>query len=382
MLQMEPNKQHTALIISPLNALMENQIATLRKLGVTCIALHTHSKTDISSLHCSDYRLIFTSPEIALSSKFQSLLHAKLRKFICLVAMDEAHCITQWGQSTFRPDYANMADLIAVIPWAPVLILTATMTPDMKRDTLALLNITHYKTVAVSPDRPEIFLDVRKSSDTCLDWLVSELKTKKQLTDKTIVYCRSVNQVTLLFETLLEKLGQAMYTQSSSKREDNLLVEVYSAAVDESTKVRVLRLFSIESNLRVVISTVAFGMGIDIPDIRNVLLWGVPAGICEYWQQVGRACRDHGSGQTILFTHPVPTKLPVCKLLKEDMAPNSDVCYRSAILRRLWLPEMGQFPTKPAMCRKKCKETCQCRCCMCCTVCRKMCPCQMKQNQE
>ena len=371
---MEPGKRHTALVISPLNALMDNQVSTWRQRNIKCIALHSNLEAGIAEIKANHYSIVFTSPELVLSAKFRSQLDAQFRKTLCLVALDEAHCITQWGLKSFRPDYSNMAELLAVVPHAPALVMTATTSEQMKRETLALLQTEDSEVIALNPDRPEIFLDVQKPGPNCLDWLIEELRHQKDMTDKTIIYCRSTKQVTNVFEMILGKLTAAIYMPPGTKRADNLLVDMYSASVDESTKTRILKLFSGNNKLRVVVATVAFGMGIDIPDIRNALLWGVPAGHCEYWQQVGRACRDHLPGKSVLYTYPVPSKLPVSSELTAQLSTCSTSCYRSSLLQKLWLSEMGAFPTKGELCNAKCLK-CYCQYCTCCSVCKQACPC-------
>ena len=103
-----------------------------------------------------------------------------------------------------------MAELLAVVPHAPALVMTATTSEQMKRETLALLQTEDSEVIALNPDRPEIFLDVQKPGPNCLDWLIEELRHQKDMTDKTIIYCRST-KVTNVFEMILGKLTAAIY---------------------------------------------------------------------------------------------------------------------------------------------------------------------------
>ena len=148
---------------------------------------------------------------------------------------------------------------------------------------------------------------------------------------------------------------------------------MFSSAVADSTKARVLQNFSANSNLRVVISTVAFGMGVNVSDIRNIILWGIPEGLCHYWQQVGRACRDGRRGKAILHTVPVPNKLKTCPELKKLDQENMSQCIRLSVLKHLWVKEMGTIP-QTEKCTEQCIE-CACSGCRCCVVCRRSCPC-------
>ena len=239
---------------------------------------------------------------------------------------------------------------------------------------MSLLTISSYCTVAASPDRPEIFLDVRRPTADGLDWLVQELLEKGVNASKTVIYCPTVNSVTKVFELFLHRLRSKLRTPSQNGQNPGLLVDMYSGAIDEATKPRNLQMFTQQSTLRVLICTVAFGMGIDIPDIRNVILYGLPKGFCEYWQEVGRACRDKSNGKAVLYTYPVPHQVSVSPELKLAIGTSTETCIRLTILQKLWLPEMGNLPSKGEMCNKAC-SFCQCQYCKCCAICKKKCPC-------
>ena len=359
---------------------MNNQVTHWQRKGVRCVALHQESEVDLQSLQLTSYEIIFTSPEMALSQEFRTRMTLQFRQSVCVVAFDEAHCIAEWGLSQFRPQYANVTELMSLVSHAPVLVTTATLSETMREEIFSVLHLSQYETIAINPDRPEIYIDVKLPDKHTFDWLVKALIVHKQDTPKTIVYCRSINQVTTVFERFLSALHDNIYVDPDNKVPDNRLVEMFSSAIVESSKTRILSAFSTGSNLRVVISTVAFGMGIDIPDIRNVILWGIPAGVCQYWQEVGRACRDGQPGRAMIVMEPVPSKLPRSEELKA-LFDSHETCYRKAILEKLWLLEMGDLPKSQGSCSSHCRS-CNCIKCTCCTVCRDACPCNASDTDN
>ena len=355
---------------------MENQVQKWNLHGLKCIAMHS-STENFAHINLEDYDIIFTSPEYALTH-LRKRLSKKVRQQISLVAFDEAHCLTEWGNSSFRPDYAHMAELLSLLPDASVLIMTGTMSNKMREDTMNVLCISNYETVAISPDRPEIFIEYEKAEFESMRWLVNDVKNKGEQCDKTIIYCRTIRQVTELYWNFVEQLGKQIYAQEDATDSNNRLVDMFSSALSDSNKTRVLQQFIKETKLRVVIATIAFGMGIDIPNIRNVLVWGIPESVCHYWQQIGRSCRDGQRGRAILYPAFVPNSLTSSREIKDIFKSETD-CSRLELMKYLWLPEMGNLPNVPDACTDKCKD-CSCRRCQCCSVCRQSCPCRASSS--
>ena len=256
--------------------------------------------------------------------------------------------------------------------------MTGTMSNQTRSDTLEIMNLFDCETVAVSPDRPEIYLDVKRTDEEVLNWLFNDLKVKKETTEKTIIYCRTVQQVLYLNELFLDRLGDYMYAHPGSRLADDRLVEQFSSAIAQTTKDRILKSFYENTNLRVVISTVAFGMGIDIPDIRTVIHWGVPQGFCEYWQQVGRACRDGQKGRSIVHTAPITRRLTTSDDMKDVFKNEITRCIRYDVLTRLWLPEMGEISQARHQCTSQCID-CICSACSGCMYCRSTGICRIKR---
>ena len=337
-----------------------------------CIALN--SLTEFRNAEqLTDYDIIFASPEFVYDhlSKFVS---EPLRRQIALVAFDEAHCLTEWGTDSFRPKYGHLADLLSIIPEAAVLVTTGTMTSAMRESTMKSLHIEQYKTVAYSPDRPEIFIDSMSPDLENLSWLCDELITHGSQCSKTIIYCRTIKDINDLFVMFLDQLNENIYANGDPTSVNNRHIEMFSAALSEKHKSRILERFTKDSNLRVVIATIAFGMGIDIPDIRNIVLWGAPESVCHFWQQIGRCGRDGKSSKAIYYRKSVPSLMKSSKELKAIFQHDSTQCIRKKLLEYLWLPEMGALSSPQAECLSRCKD-CRCFMCKCCAVCQKGCAC-------
>lgn len=151
---------------------------------------------------------------------------------------------------------------------------------------------------------------------------------------------------------------------------------MFSGVICDSSRTRVMKLFPENTNLRVVITTIAFGMGVDISDIRNVILWGLPSDFCQCWQEIGRACRDGVKGKCIIYTVPVPNGLPTAQKVKDLFKGPYESCLRRSILSEIWIKEMGQLPNtcKLNECANKCVN-CTCELCLCCSYCRNQCTC-------
>ena len=371
---MFPGKTHRALVISPLNALMQDQVVKWNRHSISSVAIHAEGGSNLKKVNLRNYSMAFISPEQALSKAFRKHETATYKQELCVIAFDEAHVITEWGLSNFRRDYAETHELLARLPGIPVLVMSGTMTDNMVHKTMHLLNIPNYVTVASNPDRPEIYLDVRQHTPDCLTWLATELLQNGTGTAKTIIYCQSFTQVSAVFEILLQHLGKAIHVPYGVRDGENRLVEMFSSAVDSSTKARVLRLFMKASKLRVVVGTIAFGLGVDIPEVRRVIFWGFPDSFCHLWQELGRCSRDGVQGEAIIYARTIPSCAKIPDELRAAVTPSGNKCVRRAILQQIWLSEMGLLPANGAKCGKLC-TSCNCEFCKCCVYCRSVCPC-------
>ena len=272
----------TCIVVTPLIALMKDQVARLKQMGIKATAIYSGMTRDdiIRSLeNCilGEYKFLYISPERIKSELFQAkLAHINVN----LITVDEAHCISQWGYD-FRPSYLQISLLRKLKPEAPVLALTASATPAVVRDIQDKLQFKSDNVFRMSFDRPNLVYSVRnvENKDTALiDILLNT-------TGSVIVYTRN-REKTIETAKLLNK--------------NNIKALAYHAgmnAVDKDTRQQLWH----SGLVRVMVSTNAFGMGIDKPDVRLVIHIGVPDSLEAYYQEAGRAGRDNKPAQAILL---------------------------------------------------------------------------------
>ena len=278
----------TALVISPLIALMEDQAAKLTVLGLRVARIHSGLDRRQSRQACVDYlqgalQFLFIAPERLRVPGFAEML---AKKQLALIAIDEAHCISQWGHD-FRPDYRMLGQHLPTLRGAedpaPVLALTATATPTVQADIVAQLGMVRPAKFIHGFRRDNLAIEVvevpvPQRAGTILDLLAE--RTRRP----AIVYATSRKQAEQLAEELSRKLRAA----------------AYHAGLDAETRERVQRAFQ-AGELEVVVATIAFGMGIDKADIRTVIHAGLPGTLEGYYQEIGRAGRDGALSRTYLM---------------------------------------------------------------------------------
>jgi RecQ family ATP-dependent DNA helicase len=272
------------IVISPLISLMKDQVDSLTANGIEARFINSSLSTkDIEDIQrdIKKIKLLYIAPERLASKGFKEFLE---KLHVNLIAVDEAHCISQWGHN-FRPEYLNLKKLKDIFPDTPVIALTATATEKVKEDILSQLSLKNAKLFMSSFDRDNLNLVV-------LDKKKVELKIlnilKKHKGQSAIVYCFSRRDVELLSELL----------------EDNgFSVLPYHAGLDSGTRKLHQELF-INDKVDIIVATIAFGMGIDKPDVRLVIHQTFPKSLEGYYQEIGRAGRDGLKSDCILFYSP------------------------------------------------------------------------------
>ena len=271
------------VVISPLIALMRDQVEALKANGVAAAALNSGSDAEESREALRDaqegrLKLLYVSPEKALSAGFAGWL-ATLQ--ISLFAIDEAHCVSVWGND-FRPEYARLTGILGRMPQVPVLALTATADPATRADIVEKLRLRQPGLFLGSFERHNLFLEVQPAQDR-----VTRIQRflQRHPGQPGIVYCLSRNGT----ESLAERLAKG-----------GIRAAAYHAGLAREVRHKVQEAFQ-KDDLQVVCATIAFGMGIDKSNIRWVVHYNLPRNIESYYQEIGRAGRDGAPAETLLF---------------------------------------------------------------------------------
>ncbi|WP_219222623.1 DNA helicase RecQ [Pedobacter antarcticus] len=323
----------TAIVISPLIALMKNQVDQLRAFGGSDSIAHflnsSLNKSEIaqvkSDLLNGQTKLLYVAPESL--SKADNIEFLKLIK-ISFVAVDEAHCISEWGHD-FRPEYRRIRQVISGLgPDIPIIALTATATPKVQQDIIKNLQMSDATLFKSSFNRPNLFYEVRPKRDV----IKEIIRYIKYNTGKSgIIYCLSRKKV--------EEVAEALNL-------NGIKALPYHAGLEPKVRAETQDKFLME-DAEVIVATIAFGMGIDKPDVRFVMHHDIPKSMEGYYQETGRAGRDGGEGVCIAFyaqkdvdklakfmkDKPVAEREIGTQILKEviDYA-ESGVCRRKQIL--------------------------------------------------
>lgn len=278
----------TAIVVSPLIALMKNQVDALRAIssqeGIAHVLNSSLNKTEVKKVKDDITngitKLLYVAPESLTKDEYVDFLQTQKISFL---AIDEAHCISEWGHD-FRPEYRNLRSIIKRIDQTiPIIGLTATATPKVQEDILKNLAMQDATTFKASFNRPNLYYEVRpktKSVDTDITRFVKQHEGKSG-----IIYCLSRKRV--------EELAQILQV-------NGVKAVPYHAGLDAKTRVKHQDMFLME-DVDVVVATIAFGMGIDKPDVRFVIHNDIPKSIESYYQETGRAGRDGGEGHCLAY---------------------------------------------------------------------------------
>ncbi len=279
-----------AIVISPLIALMKNQVDAMRNFseedGVAHFINSSLSRPEIHAVKedilSGKTKLLYLAPESLTKDENVDFLKGVKISFY---AVDEAHCISEWGHD-FRPEYRRIHPIVERIGKAPIIALTATATPKVQNDIQKNLDMLHAKVFKSSFNRPNLYYEVRTKTDDVDKDIVKYIRTMNGKSG--IIYCLSRKTVEDLAATL---------------NVNNIPALPYHAGMDAATRSENQDAFLMEK-VQVIVATIAFGMGIDKPDVRFVIHYDIPKSLEGYYQETGRAGRDGGEGQCICFYSP------------------------------------------------------------------------------
>lgn len=270
------------LVVTPLIALMKDQVDNLRSRGVPAAAIYsgmTNQEIYMTLDNCmyGAYKFLYVSPERLGTEVFQQKMKVM---DICMIAVDESHCISQWGYD-FRPSYLHIADVRDLVPNVPVLALTATATPEVVEDIQRQLRFRTDVVYKKSFERKNLSYVVRKTDDK----MGQMLKILQSVPGTSIVYVRSREKTKTIADWL---------------KKQNISADHFHAGLSQESKDRKQEAWK-SGACRVIVSTNAFGMGIDKPDVRTVIHLDVPDSLEAYFQEAGRAGRDEKRSYAILL---------------------------------------------------------------------------------
>ena len=280
-------QEGTAIVVSPLIALMKNQVDAIRSLssenGIAHVLNSSLTKTEINQVKkditSGITKLLYVAPESLTKDEYVAFLQ-KVK--ISFVAIDEAHCISEWGHD-FRPEYRNLKSIIKLIGDVPVIGLTATATPKVQEDILKNLDMPDAVTFKASFNRPNLFYEVRTKTKNIESDIIRFIKQHKGKSG--IIYCLSRKKV--------EEIAEVLQVNGIS-------AVPYHAGLDGKTRAKHQDMFLME-DVDVVVATIAFGMGIDKPDVRFVIHHDIPKSLESYYQETGRGGRDGGEGHCLAY---------------------------------------------------------------------------------
>jgi ATP-dependent DNA helicase RecQ len=319
----------TALVISPLIALMKNQVDQLQAFGIEAGFLN-------SSMNRGDYeavkqkvlsrqlKLLYVAPESLVKEEFIDFLK---QSHVSFIAVDEAHCISEWGHD-FRPEYRRIHEMVQQLGHVPVVALTATATPKVRLDIMHNLHIDAANVFTTSFNRHNLYYEIRPkgSQNHATTEIIRFIKENPNKSG--IIYCLSRRRV----EEIAELLNV-----------NGIKAVPYHAGLDSHTRSRHQDMF-LQEDIQVVVATIAFGMGIDKPDVRFVIHFDVPKSIESYYQETGRAGRDGLEGKCLLF-YDFNDIVKLEKFMKDKSVSERES-------GRLLLYEMAAFAESGA-CRRK-----------------------------
>ena len=328
----------TAIVISPLIALMKNQVDAMRNLGEEDGIAHfinsSLSKTSIDLVKADilegKTKLLYVAPESLTKEENVDFLK-KIK--ISFYAIDEAHCISEWGHD-FRPEYRKIRDIVKEIGIAPIIALTATATNKVRDDIKKNLGIQDAKDFKSSFNRPNLYYEVRPKTKNVDKDIIRFIKSNPGKSG--IIYCLSRKKVEELAEILQANDISAM---------------AYHAGMEAAARSKTQDAFIMEK-IDVIVATIAFGMGIDKPDVRYVIHYDIPKSLEGYYQETGRTGRDGGEGQCIAFYNSKDVQklekfLEGKPLAEQDigrqlLAETTAYCESSVCRRKLLLHYFGE----------------------------------------
>ena len=373
MVKRSPSRSNTiVLVISPLVSLMQDQVSFLKSKGIRAAYIGEEQadervKKDVEN---GKFQLVYGSPESFLQNqRWRKVLATDAyRNNVKLIAVDEAHCISHWGfsprkgEKIFRVWFSRINELRSIVPGGvPLLALTATATKRTRERVMHALEMKNATIIKDFPDKPNITYSVEIVGTKTLETfhsLIAEVEQQGAACDRVIIYCQTIKITTMIYAHFEAELGQNMY-KGNMEDPKNRLVEMFHARTDELNKNHILSSFAHENGcIRVLIATIAYGMGIDCKAVKTIIHYGPSRNLEAYSQESGRAGRDQISQcQAIILYNNV-----MLKYCDEDIVAycrNTTECRRTMILNHF---DTNTADIKPPKYAHLCCDVCQQKC--------------------
>ncbi len=362
------------LVICPLVALMKDQVTQLQSRGISAsYVVSDQDEQTLRKIEEGHYNLVYMSPESCLDNeRWRSMLTSTVYSSSLLgVAVDEVHCVTQWGLSNsnrertaFRKWYSRLNELRSLThPSVPVMALTATATCNTKTKIYELLELRNPYEVMINPDRSNITYVVQKMVNvlSIADHFTSvceDIKENGRKATRTIIYCQTIFQCSLLYKSLSERLGNDCY-EGNDCLPQNRRIEMLHSQTPFSVKEHVMEQFGDSTGyLRILIATIAYGMGVNCKSVTRIIHFGPSKTIEAYIQESGRGGRDGEKCVAILLFNGITLRVANDEM-KEYVRDTSLTCRRTALFRHF----EGSPRCRPLghNCCDNCAKSCKCK---------------------
>lgn len=366
-------KEAIVIVICPLVALMKDQVNCLQALGINAAYVGSdQSESVLQKIENGEYNLVFMSPESTLNTeRWRSMVSNPIySKSLMGIAVDEVHCVTQWGQSNsnherlaFRKWYSQLNELRSLTDGVPFMALTATATTSTKKKIFSLLEMKKPYEVVTSPDRSNVTFVVQKmelKKCSLIDYfhcIISDLQLNGKHCTRTIVYCQTITQCSTLYNLLAKQLGNDMYLTDDQKPQERF-IDMMHSQTPTNVKDHILQQFTQrDGHLRILIATIAFGMGVNCQGVQRVIHFGPSKIIEAYMQESGRCGRGGEESVAILLHNGMTTRTSDEHM--KDYVNGEYACRRETLLQHF----DGSATSKPSghMCCDKCAQKCTCK---------------------
>ena len=363
-------KSSIVVVVSPLISLMKDQVRAMLERNVSAVytgSIDDNTEADITE---GKYQLVFFSPEALLCEErwLDMLMSPLYQENLVAFVVDEAHCVKKWyvkrsccrnafymhvylfylcRGDTFRVAFSHLGDIRSVLPeHVHVMALTATATKDTRLAVSRILGMVQPNLILQVPDRPNIKYVVHRTLTESLEDifmpLAKEIQQKRVHMDRVIIYCTTYDNCSSMYLFLRARLRKEMTEPIGSRDLAQFrLVDMFTACTPMSVKEDILQSFcDVNGILRVVVATVAFGMGLDCPNVRRIIHWGLSADLEQYVQETGRAGRDNVASLATLYLPPMSLRFADQRM--KEYCNNVDKCRRL-----LMLEQFKDTPTNP-----------------------------------